>query len=110
VGGRIATEIGETLRYQRPEGEGRFGVLSPRRELVTTAKLSTGAQLIDVEGDGCLEDCWIESQFSEATIAYYSTMANCRAQVMASPLLTGPETCELPLDSYPAARCCCGPV
>jgi len=35
---------------------------------------------------------------------------HCRAQVMASPLVTGPETCEIPLDSYPAARCCCGPV
>ncbi|HWB77212.1 MAG TPA: SpvB/TcaC N-terminal domain-containing protein [Nannocystaceae bacterium] len=51
----IAAEIGGTLRYKRPEGEGRFGVLSPRREQVTTAKLGSGAQLVDVDGDGRLE-------------------------------------------------------
>ncbi|MBC8070998.1 MAG: toxin [Deltaproteobacteria bacterium] len=51
----IAAEIGGTLRYKRPEGEGRYGVLSPRREQVTTAKLGAGAQLVDVDGDGRLE-------------------------------------------------------
>ena len=59
---------------------------------------------------GCLADCWLESQFAYATFAYYSSMANCRGQVMSSSYGSGIGACEIPLESYAAARCCCGPL
>jgi hypothetical protein len=56
----------------------------------------------------CLDECVDESLNVFGTVAYYGSLASCEAQ-MASKTSSGSAICDSTIESWPAARCCCGP-